>query len=86
MVRRRKKSDWPAWRYGPDGQSAIFEQAEDVPQGWSNKPQLQYEAPEVVPEICKETTIEQLKAKSIKVDPRWGKAKLWEELEKVIDK
>lgn len=25
---------WPSWRYGPNGQSAIFHKAEDVPVGW----------------------------------------------------
>lgn len=25
---------WPSWRYGPGGQSAVFEKAEDVPVGW----------------------------------------------------
>lgn len=25
---------WPAWYYGPDGQSAIFSCAEEVPAGW----------------------------------------------------
>jgi len=25
---------WPSWRFGPEGQSAIFEKQEDVPVGW----------------------------------------------------
>lgn len=25
---------WPSWRYGPQGQSGIFESDEDVPIGW----------------------------------------------------
>lgn len=29
---------WPSWRYGPKGESAIFEKAEDVPKGWQDHP------------------------------------------------
>lgn len=25
---------WPAWMYGPEGRSAVFDRAEDVPDGW----------------------------------------------------
>lgn len=82
---RRQRVEWPAWRFSPDGESAMFDCPEDVPDGWTNKPQLQYEAPvDPVVDICEETVIQQLKAKSVKVDPTWGKAKLWEELEKVL--
>lgn len=28
--------DWPAWRYGPNGEAATFDRAEDVPEGWSD--------------------------------------------------
>lgn len=83
---RRQRVEWPAWRYGPDGQSAQFEGPEDVPAGWVNKPQLQYEAPEPKQEICKETTAAELREHIGKIDPRWGKAKIWEELEKVLNK
>lgn len=30
--------DWPAWRYGPNGEARIFQQAGDVPQGWADHP------------------------------------------------
>jgi len=30
--------DWPAWRYGPNGQSDIFQREEDVPEGWVDHP------------------------------------------------
>lgn len=85
-MRRRKIVEWPAWRYGPDGDAKQFDGPEDVPAGWGKKPQLQYEAPESKPEICKETTILKLQEAKIKIDPTWGKAKLWEELEKVLNK
>lgn len=28
--------DWPAWFNGPKGESAIFESADDVPNGWTS--------------------------------------------------
>ena len=27
--------NWPAWRYGPGGESKIFQKPEDVPEGWT---------------------------------------------------
>jgi hypothetical protein len=30
--------DFPTWRYGPDGQSAVFQSAEDIPEGWEDHP------------------------------------------------
>lgn len=30
--------NWPAWYYGPEGQSAIFEAASEVPEGWQDTP------------------------------------------------
>ena len=29
---------WPAWRYGPDGEAAIFDGPDDVPEGWGTTP------------------------------------------------
>lgn len=31
-------NEWPAARYGPDGQSGIFNSAEEVPAGWRDHP------------------------------------------------
>jgi len=31
-----KELTWPAWFNGPNGQTAIFEAAEDVPNGWTS--------------------------------------------------
>jgi hypothetical protein len=31
---------FPGWRYGPDGQSAIFECEADIPKGWEEHPSL----------------------------------------------
>lgn len=30
---------WPAWRYGPNGEAAIFEEHDVVPEGWTENPQ-----------------------------------------------
>lgn len=32
------KVSWPAWYYGPNGESQMFEKAEDVPKGWQDDP------------------------------------------------
>lgn len=29
---------WPAWFYGPKGESGIFDRKEDVPKGWADTP------------------------------------------------
>lgn len=34
----KKSREWPAWRYGPDGEGKIFEKPEDVPKGWVDSP------------------------------------------------
>jgi len=87
MARRPLKNrDWPAWRYGPNGESAIFESAEEVPNGWYSTPQLAFNPPEPEPELCPVTAITKLQEVGIKVDPRWGTAKLWEEVEKACGK
>lgn len=31
-------NSWPAWYHGPNGQSEIFDRAEDVPEGWVDHP------------------------------------------------
>lgn len=32
------KNEFPAWRYGPNGQSDIFQSEDDVPAGWTDHP------------------------------------------------
>jgi len=42
----KEKSRWPAWCNGPDGQTEIFNSADELPKGWvhpkmkTDKPQL----------------------------------------------
>ena len=83
--RRRVISEWPAWRYGPEGESGIFECEEDVPSGWMPTPDAIYEPPAPVPVIDYDDVANQLATNNIDIDPRWGKAKLWEELQKVLN-
>ena len=30
--------DWPSFRYGPNGESKVFQRAGDVPEGWRDSP------------------------------------------------
>jgi hypothetical protein len=33
-----KQQNWPAWFYGPNGASQVFENEKDVPSGWADHP------------------------------------------------
>jgi hypothetical protein len=37
-ARKGPKKFWPAWRYGPAGESQVFDRPEDVPAGWEDHP------------------------------------------------
>ena len=83
--RRRNMIEWPAWRFSPDGESQLFEKAEDVPEGWTSKPPaVIYEAPEQT-QVDKESVIKQLEDFGVQVDPRWGAAKLQEVLKELTN-
>lgn len=43
-----KPQKFPKWMNGPDGQGAVFERAEDIPEGWVEHP--------LVPEVQNEET------------------------------
>ena len=34
----QQRADWPAWRYGPRGESRIFQNEQEVPSGWTRRP------------------------------------------------
>ncbi len=38
---------WPSFRYGPNGESRVFQRAEDVPEGWSDTPNFVTAAREI---------------------------------------
>lgn len=48
-------SHWPAWRYGPNGEGAVFESEADVPKGWHDHPSKheKAEAPKAAPSPSK---------------------------------
>jgi hypothetical protein len=35
-----EKETFPSWRYGPDGAAAVFQSADEVPEGWQDHPSL----------------------------------------------
>jgi hypothetical protein len=86
MRRRKELPDWkwPSWRYGPGGQSAIFQKEEDVPEGWTKKPD---DAPEVFiervapPPLDGDVLRAELTRRGIVIDPTWGLA----HMKRVID-
>jgi hypothetical protein len=75
---------WPSWRYGPEGQSAIFQCAEDVPEGWTRKPDEQPEpfVPRRRPVVLnRDELIAELQAHGVEPDLSWGMA----HMKKVLD-
>lgn len=43
--------DWPSFRYGPNGESKVFQRAEDVPEGWQDSPNFVTAAKEIGAEV-----------------------------------
>ena len=33
-----QSESWPAWFYGPEGQSELFQNHDEVPEGWADHP------------------------------------------------
>ena len=81
MARRRIRVEWPCWYFGPDGEKKLCDGINDVPSGWKNRPQPAYEAPEQRVFLEFDDLVKQLTDRGIKIDPRWGRAKLQEVLE-----
>jgi hypothetical protein len=50
MTKSTEKSEFPAWFYGPEGQSAIFETESEVPSGWKDHPSAFAEQKDEEPE------------------------------------
>jgi len=38
---------WPSFRYGPNGERAVFQRPEDVPEGWQDSPNFVAAAKEI---------------------------------------
>ncbi len=66
------KIEWPAWRYGPDGQARVFQQSDDVPHGWQDAP---FSKSAVAPQ-GRAAIIDALRARGIEFDARWSTARL----------
>ena len=81
-MRRRNVNDnsWPSWRYGPYGESAIFNSEAEVPHGWTKKPGEIYIAPTNT-QLDRDDLIKQLTEQGILIDPTWGRA----QMKKVLD-
>lgn len=83
MARRSrtiKDYSWPSWRYGPDGESAIFKCAEDVPIGWVRRPGDVEEA-HVLREpvrLDREALLKELQDKGIIASSKWSSAYIQE--------
>lgn len=77
---KREPKRWPSWRFGPSGESAIFDREEDVPFGWSRKPGEVFVKTKPVTHD-REFLISELTKLEIKVHPKWGVA----HLKKVLD-
>ena len=83
MARTRRtppSSDWPAWRYAPDGTGQIFQCAADVPPGWMATLEERYD-----PGVCKTldsaALTKQLQDRGVVVLPTWSAAYMKELLE-----
>lgn len=77
-MRRKTRPDliWPSWRYGPDGESAIFNSASEVPFGWSRRPDfIQLDQVSSV-DLNRDELVKALEEKGIEINPIWGKAHL----------
>lgn len=84
--RRRNRIEWPAWWHSPDGESQLFETAEDVPEGWTPKPpSVIYEPVAQGPQVSKESILKQLEEFEVQINPTWGLAKLQEVLKELIN-
>lgn len=86
MARRNVKSKgpiWPSWRYGPNGEKAIFKAPEDVPFGWTSKqgtPEPIIELPPVVI-LDRDELVAELTERGIAINPTWGNA----HMKRIID-
>lgn len=74
---------YPGWFYGPDGEKAIFNREEDVPDGWKDHPWLKARGTNVsvfdVEDDFPGTDAElsaRLTELNIPHNPRWFRAKL----------
>lgn len=86
MRRSRERPDlsWPSWRYGPEGESAVFRCEEDVPIGWTKKPGDTpvevYSPPPTVP-LDRDYLVTHLLENGVEINPTWSNA----HMKRIID-
>lgn len=81
MARRRPDPiRWPSWRYGPHGESGIFQSEVDVPHGWTRKPGELF-VPVESTAIDRQQVINDLEAKGITIKGNWSVAYMKELLD-----
>lgn len=74
--KKREPIMWPHWYYGPDGESGVFNSAEEVPAGWAPTPGGKpYEQPKSTT-LDREDLVRQLEAVGVVINPVWGNAHL----------
>lgn len=66
---------FPSWRYGPDGESGVFNSADDVPKGWKDHPKAQ-KPEETERRPSRAEFQKQLKTQGIPFDPTMSAAQL----------
>lgn len=74
---------WPSWRYSPDGHKGIFKNANEVPLGWTEKPQDTPGLPgtEGGVQETREELIALLVEEEVDFEHQWGRTKLKEVLD-----
>lgn len=76
MARRTRDSGprWPSWRYGPNGEGAIFQSEAEVPLGWTRKPGDVYVPKPQAEVLDRNTLVELLAAKGVTAAGNWSAA------------
>jgi hypothetical protein len=84
---------WPSWRYGPDGQEAIFQSEDEVPEGWEDHPSKIGKSAKSVDdddktadgyeEFSEADLITELKGRKAEFSEKWGKPRLIAALRKL---
>lgn len=79
--------NWPAWFYGPNGESEIFQHPADVPEGWLDDPNkhganLSKEPPKGAepPPLSRGDIMAALKERGIRVDVKLPTKALYDQL------
>lgn len=87
---RKQSTGWPSYRYGPNGESRVFEREEDVPGGWHDHPSKVLkddDEPNVAPVIpmSRKEIVADLKALGVPYERSAPTAKLYEALKEAVN-